>query len=91
MKEINLARIEKMEKLINKALAPAYLNIVDDSHLHVGHAGAKSGAGHFSVFVHASSFKGKSVLAQHRLVYQALDSMMPQEIHALSIHTKDVE
>ena len=44
-------RIEKIKMLLEKALAPEKLEIADDSHLHRGHAGAASGAGHFSVLV----------------------------------------
>lgn len=88
MSDINLKRIEKMTSFLEAALSPTYLNITDDSHLHVGHKGAQSGAGHFSVHISAPIFTGKSPISQHQLVYKALASMMQEDIHALSIHTK---
>ena len=78
-------RIERIRVRLEKALSPSFLQIDDDSHLHVGHAGAKSGLGHFTVTVGASSFGGKSRLEKHRLVYDALGSMMQTDIHALRI------
>lgn len=81
------ARIEKMERLVEEALAPTHLKIIDDSHLHVGHAGAEGGAGHFTIEIDSPKFENKSMINQHKLVYSALSSMMPDEIHALSIKT----
>ncbi len=57
----------------------------DDSHLHAGHEGAKSGGGHFSVMVVTPRFLGKNHVQRHQMVYQALGDMMKKEIHALSI------
>ena len=57
----------------------------DDSHLHVGHAGAKNGAGHFTVTVISNEFADMSYLARHRKIYQAVGEMIPDEIHALVI------
>lgn len=76
---------------LQQALAPARLDITDDSHLHAGHAGAKGGAGHFSVHIISSRFRGHSTLVRHRMVYQALSDMMPGEIHALSIKARAPE
>ena len=78
-------RVETIRRLINEALSPTQLDIVDDSHMHKGHAGAASGAGHFSATIVSAAFEGQATLARHRMVYQAVDSMMPSEIHALSI------
>lgn len=76
---------------LQQALAPERLDITDDSHLHAGHAGARGGAGHFSVYIISSRFRGHSTLERHRLVYQALSDMMPGEIHALSIRARAPE
>ncbi|MGB9150327.1 MAG: BolA family protein [Burkholderiales bacterium] len=67
------------------ALAPAQLDIADESAAHAGHAGAKSGGGHFFLTIVSESFAGKPTLARHRMIYDALGDMMQREIHALSI------
>jgi BolA protein len=85
---MSAARIERMRTLIETSLAPQWIEIRDDSALHAGHAGATGGAGHYAVRIVASSFAGLPVLKRHRLVYQSLASMMPQEIHALSIDAR---
>ncbi|MDP2026665.1 MAG: BolA family protein [Pseudomonadota bacterium] len=68
-----------------------HLDIEDESAQHAGHAGAKSGGGHYRIHIVSSAFLGKNTLARHRLVYDALGSMMHNDIHALSIlaHTPD--
>lgn len=78
-------RMQRLRTCLEGALAPESLDLVDDSHKHVGHAGARDGRGHFSVRIVASCFKGKAPLAQHRMVYAALGSLMDTDIHALSI------
>ncbi len=78
------ATIEHMrEKLA--ALSPTQLDITDDSASHAGHAGAQSGGGHFYLTIVSDNFAGLPTLKRHRLVYDALGSMMQREIHALSI------
>ncbi len=67
------------------ALSPTGLDITDDSASHAGHAGAKSGGGHFFLTIVSEQFVGKATLARHRMVYDALGDMMQREIHALSI------
>jgi BolA protein len=79
------SRPERMRALLEAVFAPTELDIIDDSHHHAGHAGAAGGAGHFRVRLRSESFKGLTVLARHRRVYDALASMMPHDIHALSI------
>ena len=84
-------RLETIRSKLQQSLAPERLEITDDSHLHVGHAGAAAGGGHFSVRIISSQFQGRSTLQRHRLVYQAVDDMMPAEIHALSIQARTPE
>ncbi|ERL62794.1 bolA-like family protein [Piscirickettsia salmonis LF-89 = ATCC VR-1361] len=74
---------------LEQALSPSHLEVIDDSHKHIGHAGAASGAGHFTVEISAAPLKGKSRILQHQAIYQALTDMMPTEIHALSIKILD--
>ncbi len=80
------ARVEKIQRLIEEALAPTRIEIRDDSQSHAGHAGvAESGGGHFYATIVSSAFEGKTLVRRHQLVYQALGDMMTSEIHALSI------
>ena len=65
-------------------LEPELLEIVDDSAKHAGHAGNRGG-GHFTVTVVSSQFSGKSPIMRHRIIYQALQDLIPSRIHALSI------
>jgi BolA family transcriptional regulator, general stress-responsive regulator len=67
------------------ALHPEMLEIVDESSKHVGHPGAASGGGHYRVIIVAQSFAGKSQVARHRLVYDAVGDLMRREVHALAI------
>ena len=75
------------QKLI-KSLSPTILEIVDESHKHAGHAGARpEGESHFSVTIVSQIFEGKSRVQRQRLVYQALSEEMTGRIHALALHT----
>ena len=65
-------------------LLPISLEIQDDSALHAGHAG-NTGGGHFTLKIVSSQFSQKSQIIRHRLIYQALTDLIPQQIHALSI------
>ena len=82
----NAERMARMRDRLQAALAPDVLEVVDDSHKHVGHAGARDGRGHFSIEIRSEAFVGLSSLARHRAVYAALGDMMTTDIHALSIH-----
>jgi BolA protein len=81
----NAERLERMRRLLTSAFAPTELDVVDDSHQHVGHAGAREGKGHFTVRIVSDTFAGMTPLARHRAVYTALGGMMQDDIHALSI------
>lgn len=67
------------------ALDPVAVEINDDSALHAGHAGARSGGGHFRLAIVSPRFAGCKIMERHRLVYDALGPLMKREIHALSI------
>jgi BolA protein len=77
-------RIDYIEQCINENFSPTALEIIDDSHLHAGHASAKGG-GHFRVNIVSSAFAGQSMIQRHRMVYSAMGDAMKSEIHALSI------
>ncbi|NDU85361.1 MAG: BolA family transcriptional regulator [Ferrovum sp.] len=73
---------------IRRALAvfhPTTLHIEDDSHHHRGHAGSREGGGHYRILIEAETFRNRSRLECHRLVYEALGSLMVKEIHALQV------
>jgi BolA protein len=84
----NPARIARMRELLVVALSPVRLEVVDESHRHIGHAGARDGRGHFAVDIVSEAFAGLSPIARHRAVYAALDGMMASDIHALSIRAR---
>lgn len=79
-----MSRIEQMKSLLAQ-LQPIDLEIIDDSHLHAGHEGARSGGGHYTLQIVSEAFAGKNTLARHRMIYSALGDMMKQDIHALNI------
>ena len=79
------ARALIIESRLREALAADEVAVVDQSHLHAGHEGAKSGGGHFAVTIVSSRFSGKTPLQRHQMVYEALREMMKKEVHALSI------
>ncbi|MBK7022465.1 MAG: BolA family transcriptional regulator [Sulfuritalea sp.] len=70
------------------ALDPVSIEIQDDSAKHAGHAGARSGGGHFRLSIVSPRFAGCRTMERHRLVYDALGPLMKREIHALSINAK---
>lgn len=73
------------EKL-TKAFAPEALDVIDESHKHAGHAGARPGGQtHFSVYIVSQAFHGKSRLERHRLINAALASELQTGVHALAI------
>lgn len=78
-------RVASIRSRLEAAFAPTELDIVDDSHRHAGHAGAKDGRGHFNVRILSRHFSGKRTLERHRMVYAALGSMMQTDIHALGV------
>lgn len=78
-------RIPRIRAALEQGLDTADVTIRDDSHLHIGHEGAKSGLGHFHVTIRSPRFTGTSPIERHRLVYDALGSLMQTDIHALSI------
>lgn len=79
------ARLDRLTERL-QALEPDHLEVIDDSHHHVGHAGAADGRGHFTVLMVSKRFAGVNTLRRHRLVYEAVGDLMLTDIHALSIH-----
>ena len=79
------ARVEAIRARLTAALAPSALEIVDESHRHAGHAGARDGRGHFRVTITSAAFAGLGPVQRHRRVYAALGELMQTDIHALAI------
>ena len=68
------------------SLAPVSLDLQDESGQHAGHAGSRpSGGSHWQLTIVSEAFRGKSAVARHRMVYEALGDLMKQDIHALRI------
>lgn len=79
-----MSRIEQMRTLL-AVFQPTQIEIIDDSHKHAGHEGARSGGGHYTLHIVSAQFAGKPTLARHRMIYSALGDMMKHDIHALNI------
>lgn len=78
-------RAERISAQLRGALHAQVVELIDDSHLHAGHAGARDGRGHFRVRIVSSEFEGLRTLQRHQLVYRSLADLMQTDIHALSI------
>ena len=76
-------RTDRIQALLQAALNPEVLRVTDDSAAHAGHGGFNADGSHFHIRIVSSRFAGLARLARHRLVYDALASMMHREIHAL--------
>ncbi len=71
------------------ALAPSRLELLDESAMHAGHAGAAPGGNtHWKLTIVSAAFEGKPTVARHRMIYEALGDLMRHPIHALSISAK---
>ena len=73
---------------LEAAFPDAAIELVDESHRHAGHAGARDGRGHFALSITSTRFDGLLPLARHRAVYAALGELMATDIHALSIDAR---
>jgi BolA protein len=75
-----------IEAKLRRAFAPVSLAVIDESHRHAGHAGARpEGETHFRVEIVAEAFAGLSRVARQRLIYRALAEELAGPVHALSI------
>ncbi len=75
--------IEQIRQRLQSAFAPTELEVLDEGHKHAGHAG--EGRGHFHVHIVSAAFAGCVPIKRHRMIYAALDGLMDNGIHALSI------
>jgi BolA protein len=76
-----------IESRLRDGLDADSVTVIDESHLHAGHAGARSGGGHFRAVIVSPRFEGCGLVERQRLVYAVLDQEMGGEIHALSMQT----
>ncbi|GAB4347874.1 MAG: BolA family transcriptional regulator [Gammaproteobacteria bacterium] len=81
-------RVAEIRARLEAAFQPEQLEIIDESHKHAGHAGARDGRGHFVVEIVSPAFAGMTPLQKHRAVYAALGDLMETDIHALSIRAR---
>ncbi|HEY7664437.1 MAG TPA: BolA family protein [Xanthobacteraceae bacterium] len=82
-----MARSDLITDQLTKAFRPESLRVLDESHLHVGHAGHRPGGEtHYRVYIVAEAFRGKSRLERHRMVNETLASELRSGVHALAIH-----
>jgi BolA family transcriptional regulator, general stress-responsive regulator len=79
------SRAERIVSELQRALHTDRIELLDESHLHAGHAGARDGRGHFRVHIVSPDFAGLRTLQRHQLVYRSLGALMQTDIHALSI------
>ena len=82
-----MSRIEKIRATLEQNFKPHKLEIVDESHLHAGHQGAKSGKGHFKVVISSELFRQVPQIERHRMVFKALGGLLETDIHAISLDT----
>ncbi len=78
-------RSDRIANKLRRALDPSEIEVIDESHLHAGHAGARGGGGHFRVAIVSQQFAGLNRVQAQRLVHKVLAEEMKSEIHALSI------
>ena len=85
-----LPTVDQLVARLQERLEPSKLDVIDESYQHAGHAGANaSGVGtHFRVKIASPFFTGKSRVARHRLVYDAVQDFIDQGLHALAIETE---
>ena len=68
------------------ALQPVSMDLRDESNEHAGHSGSRpSGGSHWQLTIVSEAFRGKTPVARHRMVYEALGDLMKRDIHALKI------
>jgi BolA protein len=80
--------VESIRDRLQSVFDPLMLDVADESHRHIGHAGARDGRGHFRVRLVSSRFEDLSPVARHRAVYAALGELMQTDIHALAIEAR---
>ncbi len=78
---------DALEEKIRDSLDASHVEVIDESHLHAGHAGAQGGGRHFRAVIVSEKFEGLNRVRSQQLVYQSVEEWMGKEIHALSMKT----
>ena len=79
--------VDLITKKLTEAFTPESLQVLDESHQHVGHTGHRPGGQtHYRVYIVSEAFKGKSRLERHRMINQLLSAELEGGVHALAIH-----
>ena len=78
-------RLRLIRSRLETAFEPEHLELLDESHRHVGHAGAADGKGHFRVRIVSKRFRYTRPIERQRMIFEALGDLMQTDIHALSI------
>lgn len=73
---------------LEAAFSPSHLQVIDESHLHAGHAGQVPGRGHYALVIVSDAFADLPLLKRHQLIYAELADLMQTRIHALSIQAR---
>ena len=80
----------RIEAKLNEAFRPLYMEVLDESSSHAGHAGARPGGEtHFRVRLISEAFRGRTRVDRHRLVYDVLARELRQGIHALTVEARE--
>ena len=82
---------EALETKLREGLDATHVEVIDESHLHAGHAGAKDGGGHYRAVIVSDRFEGLNRVKAQQLVYGVCGDWMGKEIHALSMKTFTLE
>lgn len=78
-------KVQLIKSRLQEAFSPTYLEVLDESADHIGHAGYQGGGRHFAIVIAAPCFSGISRVEAHRQIYSLFTDLMPDEIHALRI------
>ncbi len=77
---------QQISEVLKQSFAPEHLDVINESHLHAGHAGDDgSGESHWKVVIVSDQFSGLTRIAKHRAVHAALGKNILNRIHALSL------
>lgn len=80
---------EQMRDILENAFQPDYLEVIDQSDHHIGHAGHDGqGESHFKIVIKAGAFQNQPRVACHRMIYHELDELLKGRVHALAIKIK---
>lgn len=81
-------RQAEIRRRLEAALSVEAIEVIDESHQHIGHEGSRDGRGHFRLRIVAAEFAGLPMLRRHRLVYAALGDLLATDVHALAIEAR---